>query len=486
MSVCYPIKSPIESFCFGSLQGLLLYSCFRWFAQPVYVGTFNYLSPLALFNTLAFTYYGPGNCLPFLFPIQYGHVLGLEEHYIPVLALAAAAAWGFDFFYRAVSQFLNETRTQYPSTATVADFRTSSAVPLTVIGLIALALSYYISTKYSLLTTQQIDTANAGDNILVLSLRGLLAVVVVAAAQFHFRRPTVVRTALSLAALALVTPIAFQLASRSVVYPLGVIILSMELFHRGSVKRNHIIALLLFLVIGWVAVRLIKDTRGSRVALTRENYSVLASGVSTTSSRDAGYRLAGLDFPAAIWEQQIHLGNPPLLGRHALTAFLGQIPRVLWPGKDVPDSKGLIYDAYGMNSPEDQIMTPLPSALADGGIVGGILLASVLGGILCLLQHVVLRARYGLVVYFCSISYLFWFENSGVAYIMLYVRFSLLVWPFLLAVAAVLGRRRRFEANIGRPLQRFSVSGDRSVTRSAVPYSRMLRQRSSGSATYGC
>jgi hypothetical protein len=433
--VCFPFKSHIDAFSFGLLQGLLLHYCFRWFKHPVYGGAFNYVSPLAIFNSLSFLYYGIGNIPEYLFPdLIYSHNQGAERFYIPVLAVAVASSFGVDLLYRYISRILNESKDHYPSSATLKEFEAApgAAGVMSVFGVIAMALMLYCASNYEFTgVVDQIAAKNEIDNILLMSYRGLSGVAAVAFAYLYFRKPTAGKAVLCLVLLGMLAPLVLILGSRSALCSIVLCLYLVVMLFQGTIKRAQLILMFIVLAAVWVAGRAVKDSRNLMSEQNTVSAASLSSRIAESSSLDLGYRMAGLDFTAALWEEQVENGQPPMLGKEALYSVLVAVPHILWPSKEVTDPKQLVYDAYSLYAVKDQIMTPLPSAFADGSWLGAPFLMAAFGGILCALQHFILRAQYGMLIYLSSLSCLFTLETTGVDYLLLYTRFALLAWVAL-------------------------------------------------------
>jgi hypothetical protein len=402
----------------------------------VYEGAFNFASPLAIVNSLSFAYYGVANIPEYLIPdLIYSHNKGAEEFYIPALAIAVASTFAVDWSYRTVSHTLHEGHGQYPSTATLREFRLGhhATGAIGLLGTAALALMLYCALKYDITSPHQILTDTAIDNILILSFRGMAATVAVAFTYRLSRTPNIRNAVLCLVMIGTLAPMVLMVASRLVLFSAILCIYLVFVLIRGSVKRRHVLLLSILLLTGWFVVRAVKDSRG----LLRDTGAVsgeqLSSTIADRSSVDFGYRLAGLDFVAALWNEQVENQRPAMFGQEALDSLLEAVPSVLWPEKQILDPKEVIYEHYSLFEVEDQIMTPLPSALADAGALGAIVIMAMFGGVLCVLQHCILRARYGMLVYLCSLPYLFYFEDNGVDYLLLYGRFTLVVWIVLMA-----------------------------------------------------
>ena len=433
---CLQTTPIFSAFAFGALQALLLHACFRWYAKPVYGGTFNYASPLAIFNSLSFVYYGFGNCIAFVFPEgMYFHNSGAEDHYIAVLSLAVAGAYGVDASYRMTSRLLRENKRDHPSRVAIDTFVNSldTRLILNIIAVVSIAAVLYCVNTYHVTTVHQIAGIDAVDNIVILSARGLLGIAVVAVTQFYFRKPGAVRAVATLMVLILLAPATTAFASRIMLFGLIFSGYFVVITIRGAARLGTTLVLVLALAVGWLVIRTVKDLRPLTSGGDAET-AVLQSSVVRSSSIDFGYRLAGLDFPAAIWDKAIEHGVQPMFGREALISSLGVVPNILWPGKHVADAEDIINDHYSFTVP-DQLMSPLPAACADVGMLASPILLSALGAVLCLSQFLMLRAFFGLPLYLCSLPYLFSFEAPGTQYVLFWLRFAFMLW----AVAQCLG-----------------------------------------------
>ena len=308
-----------------------------------------------------------------------------------------------------------------------------------------MAIMIHYNGTYTTVSVSEDVEFGAVGNILVLSSSVLAAVVAISYIYYYFRKPTLVRAAFSFIVLAVLFPLVLAVASRTRFYTVVFCVYLLIVMYIGAIKRNHLLIVFVIIVVGWFAVRGIKDSRSMASQGVSIDANDLGLRVAAASMFDLGYRLGGLDFPSALWEEQIVKNKPPMFGRDAWFSLLGDIPHVLWPGKPRGgewDPKELIYEAYGVDDwmgvqGRDQIMTPFSSAFADFGWIGTPILISLSGGGLCAIQHYILRMRYGIMMYFCLLPSLFEFEVTIVQYLMLYLRFAVMFWIIIEVVRSL-------------------------------------------------
>jgi hypothetical protein len=157
---------------------------------------------------------------------------------------------------------------------------------------------------------------------------------------------------------------------------------------------------------------------------------------------DLRYRLAGLDFPAAIWQSHNDFGYPYLLGRHNALAASKVVPRVFWPDKPIEDPEALISESFDLLLP-DQLSTPLPSALADGGPLGAVAIFFALGSIMAVLQALIWKSEVGFFLYLASFAYLLNYEEYAFAYPAVWLRFVVITAIISKAFLLIVGRAKR-------------------------------------------
>jgi len=435
-----------RSLIFSALQATAVLVCFRWWSTPVYDTFYNCISPLALFESLSFVYIGPGNIFAFLHHnSMYNHNVGADEYYIYVMFPIIIGLLFFDMTYRMTSAALREEPARHPVNSPTG-YRFNRAVMIQAAGLFILcnAVLFYVSSKYVLYLNVQVRTSSEFDNILGLSSRAFLVLAVGCwVILIRGTRNIVGRLAVG----GLILPILPYLA----VYVsriLGVTVVIAAFVAYGFSRRRGAslwmaaaavgAVICAYLVLTAVKVSFNYDygvyvsTSSERSARQRAS-AMLASGVmgdwgkiEKTVLTDIGYRVAALDFPAAIERAYSERGVPFMHGYQSWVALQMSIPRLFWPSKHVEDPEDVIVRHFGLPA-FDQLSTPFAAGYADGGWAGVWVGLVALGVGSCIAQRVIWRSRSGVFIYLGGLADLCYVESYVVTYLLFWVRVCLLV-----------------------------------------------------------
>lgn len=451
LSLClYVGKEILRSLTFSVLLGLLTMVCFRWWTNPLYNNIYDYFSPLAIISTFGFVYMGVGNIMPFLDheSMRFGNS-GADEYYIPPLFASLIGVILFDVAYRLTSAHQKEREKNHPLSRlgieNLSDFRIKvNAITWYIIGFLVFE---YMSAKYVKYGMSYMGVAGEIDNILANAGPGFLYASWCALSLLMFTaKSTYSRWLYGIAALSLM-PILFAFSSRNmaiiVVIISGVSYLATRPDRGISSKTVMTIAIALvtlFVLITGVKSAYYRDSSLQAVILSEHNLRgrftatldskvfLNLSAINDQINGDSSYRIAGLDFPAAIEKAHSEQDIPYMLGYHNLVAVTQTIPRIVWPGKFVDEPKSVITDHFGLESIViDQLPTLIGSAYADGGLWGVLIGMPLLAIILCLMQSWIWGFKEGFILYMASMSYLACYETYLLSNPLMALRFAVIM-----------------------------------------------------------
>lgn len=466
-------KSTAQGAVFSVLLGLMTMVCFNWWARPVYHNIYDYFSPLAVIQSLSFIYMGAGNILAFIYhdtmATRYGNP-GADNYYNIVLFSSVAGLMLFDFAYRITSGLLRERQKSHPlnqlGLETLSAFRNKViAVTWYIISFVVFA---YMSSKYVKFGSAFRNVSGELDNILsqagpgfFYAAWGALSILLITSRSIR------ARILYSMAMVSLL-PVLFSYFSRTMA--LFAVVIScigyLSVYPGRKISFKLKVTGVFLLITAFLALTgvktafygdsMVQEAMTGQRGLAQRFVAVLSSdeffnfsAIQDYAGKDAVYRLAALEYPAAIEKAHTEKGIPYMLGHHNLVALGKAVPRVLWPGKPVEDPEGVVNNHFQLFNLNDQMATIIGSAYADGGIPGVLLGLPLLAVVLCIIQHWIWRFKEGLIMYLGGFGHIVHYEYYLFSYPVMWLRFLVImvavnfaVRLMLQMVGSVPGKRR--------------------------------------------
>lgn len=460
-TLLYGGKEVLESLVFSILLGLLTVACFRWWTRPAYNNLYDYFSPLAILSTLSFVYMGIGNIMPFIDHelMRYSNPDADKYYILPLLASLFGVIL-FDVSYRLTSVHMKERERSHPlnqlSIENLSGFRIKvNAVTWYVVGMLVFE---YMSAKYVKFGISYMNVTAEIDNILNHAALGFFYASWCALSLLLFTTKSMSSRLIYGTAISSLFPVLFSYSSRSVAIIAAVISGICFLVTRPnreiSLKSAIAIAaavVTFFVILTGVKTAYYKDDSLQEAMISEHNLrgrfvtTLGADGFLSTREisdyirNDSSYRIAGLEFPAAIERAHNKHGIAYMFGYHNLIAVSQTIPRIIWPGKLVDDPESVVVDHFGLGGVMgDQMSTLIGSAYADGGLLGVLIGMPLIAIVLCLMQGWVWSLEGGFIIYLANMNYLANFETFLLSNPLMSLRFILIMVVVNFAVRSML------------------------------------------------
>lgn len=460
-------RGPVLSLQYSVGMAILTVLCFRWWSNPVHSGILAYLSPHTIILVHSFFYFGPGSLPRMAFPRaeMIGlHNIGADEYYLPTLFLAISGLLVFDLVYRKTSLKLQAEARVREGIDHFNSPEMQSFLPVISVFwyCVCLGVFVYMTRSYVLHSYVFKGVQGAIDNIFFQSGYWLVGTAWIMMSVLLFKPGSVLAKISIGGLLGFLLPIIFAYQNRRlIVYCLAVTALMYLVYSKKPPRLkvvcwSALLALVAFFLMTSVKYtattdpflrRYVKEDRN----LFRRTRKIIFSSQFLDTGPVKGMlvtgifnRLNGLDWAAAIMGGRVNLGVPFLWGKHNLPAAAIIIPRVIWPGKPIPDIEGVVNRHFEL-AYFDQLATILGSAYADGGVFGVILSFAFLGGVFPLAVWFVFQRKDGMIVYLGSLLPLLSFETYVLRYPFEWFRWVLILMVMnsaVMSIRSVVGGRR--------------------------------------------
>jgi len=445
-----PARGAAFSIQYSAGLGVLTMLCFRWLTSPVHPGVFGFLSPHGIVLVNSFVYFGLGPLPRLAFPDArvIGHLNpGVDEYYIPALALCLAGLLVFDLVYRWAARTFGLGRSLESGLESFHSPMMQGFLPWAALFWYFLCLGVfgYMTSSFVMYSFNFAGVEGALENIFLQGGPWLLGTAWIMLSLLLARSgPRRLSPKLIFILFVLLLPVMLAYENRRIlIYCLIISFAVYYIYPRRPICLKTAVWGVALVIGGFFLMTsakhltrtdpsLRRHIKEERNIFRRVRLIVFTPGffdleqVDNVLRQSLVVRFNGLDWPAALMESHYRSGVSFLGGRHNQEAAAIVVPKVLWPGKPPMEVAGTVNRNFEL-ARFDQLVTVLGSSYADwgwAGVLGGF---AFLGAVFALAVRLILVRRDGLIVYLASLLPLMSFESYLMRYVLLWARWVLII-----------------------------------------------------------